>query len=388
MSIWHTQARKAFPVLERFVYLNTGSAGPIPLCSAQAIEAEARWELENGRADYSAFGRVIAAREQARSLVARLLNADSDEIALMHHTSEAVATVINAIDWQPGDIVVTTSLEHDAGAVPLGLLPGRFDVDVRFADIGLGQNAVAGLAQALKDGAKLVLLSHIVYSSGALLPLAEMVALARQAGAMVLVDGAQTCGAYPLDLSQMDVDFYTLSGQKWLCGPEGTGALYVRKDRLDWLRPVGGSYFSTADNDFMGHVKLHPSAKRFETGMFYRPQIAGFVASLKWTLEEIGVERSWQRSLELASLCRERLCKLNQIEVITPEGMQSQLVSFVPKGRSVKDMGAMSAALAKQHQIIIRSISHPPYCLRAALGWFNTDEDVDRLVEALAGLMH
>jgi len=384
VSIWHIQARKELPALERFIYLNTGTAGPIPRCSAQAMEAEAQWEFEQGRANFATFGRVIEAREQARDLLAKLLNASPDEIALMHHTSEAVATVINAIPWQTGDIVVTTSLEHDAGAVPLALLRERYGMDIRFADIGLGERALTGLAEALKDGAKLVLLSHIVYSSGALLPLAEMVAMARQAGALVLVDGAQTGGAYPLDISQMDVDFYTISGQKWICGPEGTGALYVRKDRLDVLQPVSGSYFSTEENDFMGQVKLHPNAKRFETGMFYRPQITGFVASLKWTLEEIGVERSWKRSSELASYCREKLSRQKQIEVITPEALQSQLVSFVIEGHTSAEMHAISGALAQQHQIIIRSISHPPYCLRAALGWFNTEEDVDRLVSALA----
>jgi L-cysteine/cystine lyase len=379
---WAAPLRAHFPVLERCTYLNTGTAGPIPVESAEAIREEAAYELAEGRANFATFGRYLELRERTRALLARLLGAESREIALAHHTSEAVNIVLWGIAWRPGDRVVTTTLEHDALAVPLGLLRERHGIELRFADIGHGERALEGIAAALTRGARLVALSHVVYSTGALLPLAEITEMAHRAGAAILVDGAQTAGVLPLDLRALGVDFYTVSGQKWLCGPEGTGALFVRLDRLPEVRPTFASYFSARSHDYRGQVELHPDARRFETGMFYRPGVAGLEASLRLALDEVRVERAWERSLELAGLCRRRMAALDGVEIVTPETQGSPLVSFDLPAFSPAHLHALALAFAAQG-LVIRSIDHPPYALRASLGYFNTAAEVEVLVEAV-----
>jgi L-cysteine/cystine lyase len=266
--------------------------------------------------------------------------------------------------------------------VPLGLLRERRGIELDFADVANGERTVDGIERALSGGARLVAVSHVAYGTGALLPLAEIAELAHRAGALVLVDGAQAAGAMPVDLHALGVDFYTVSGQKWLCGPEGTGALYVRSDRLSGVRPTFAGYFSAGKHDHRGLVEFHPDARRFELGMMNRGCIAGFEASLRLTLDEVQVERAWLRSLELASLCRRSLESLAGVRILTPEKQASQLLSFDLPAFPPARLHSLAMRLVERG-IIIRSIDHPPYALRASLGYFNTAGDVNALVDAV-----
>lgn len=379
---WVASIRAHFPILERFAYLNTGSTGPIPNEHADAARREAERGQETGRGNMATFGLHIETRERARRLAARLLGADFSEIALVHHSSEAVNIVLWGLDWRRGDRVVATSLEHDAVSVPLGLLRERLGIELDFAEVGNGERAVDGIERALSSGARLVTVSHVAYGTGALLPLAEIVELAHRAGALVLVDGAQAAGAMPLDLHALGVDFYTVSGQKWLCGPEGTGALYIRSDRLSEVRPTFAGYFSAGKHDHRGRVELHPDARRFELGMMNRPCVAGFEASLRLTLDEVRVERAWLRSLELAALCRRSLESLAGVRILTPVKQASQLLSFDLPAFPPAHLNSLAMRLVERG-VIIRSIDHPPYALRASLGYFNTAGEVNALVDAV-----
>jgi L-cysteine/cystine lyase len=256
-------------------------------------------------------------------------------------------------------------------------------VEVVFADIGLGERALGAIEQALGKRAKLVALSHVSYSSGALLPVQQIVELAHAHGAEVLVDGAQSVGAMPVDVRRLGADYYTVSAQKWLCGPEGMGALYVRRERLSTLAPTFCSYFSTASNDFRGRVVFHEDARRFEAGMVYRPALGGFSASLQWMHERVGIERAWQRSLGLAAHARELLGQLDGVMVLTPEKQSSQLLSFDLPAFSPARLHALASIWARDRKLVVRSIDHPPYALRASIGCFNTATEIELLVDAV-----
>jgi L-cysteine/cystine lyase len=362
--------RSELPVLARCVYLNTGSAGPLPTSVADAIRRAAEAERYHGRGDFGTFGPFLELRERVRARMARLLGADADEIALTHHTSEGVNIVLWGLGWKPGDRLVTTTLEHDAVVVPVAAIARRF--------------GVAGIEQALAAPTKLLVLSHVSYSSGALLPVAEITRLAHARGAAVLVDGAQSVGAMPVAVRELGVDYYTASAQKWLCGPEGLGALYVRRDRLAELEPTFCGYFGTARNDFRGQVVFHQDARRFEFGMVYRPSLAGFDACLEWMLERVGVERAWQRSLELGSYARGLLGELGSVAVVTPAAQQSQLVSFDLPGFPPAALRALASRWGRERKLVVRSIDHPPCALRVSVGWFNLASELELLVEAVA----
>jgi L-cysteine/cystine lyase len=206
--------------------------------------------------------------------------------------------------------------------------------------------------------------------------------MAHQHNVLVLVDGAQSTGSIPLDLPATGVDFYAFTGQKWLCGPEGIGALYVRKDRLSLVSPtfVG---FSTLENidgyDLSGSfLPARDAARRFEVGTVYRPGIYGMLANLKWLDETVGWEWIYQRIEYLADYARSALHHLPGTTILTPPSPQAGLVTFNGEGLDP----AKTMLKLGSDGIILRFIRHP-YALRISTGFYNTEEDIDRLVATL-----
>lgn len=380
---WVAAFRAELPAAREQVYLNTGTAGPMPMRTADAIRAELARELDEGRGNFTGFGRFMETRERVRGLVAELLGAETDEVALTHHTSDGINIVLWGLDWRPGDVVVTTSLEHDAVVVPLALLRDRRGVTLRVVELGRGEDAVERLSEHLDDRVRLVVLSHIVWSTGACLPVAELVARAHAVGARVLVDGAQSAGALPLEVRSLGADYYTVSGQKWICGPEGTGALFVDRALLDELSPTFASYFSAAGHDYRAHVKLHDSARRYEVGMVFRPALSGLAVSLEWLLREVGVARAWTRSLELAAWLRGALGGLTGVEVLSPPELPSSLVAVELSGFGPAHLHALAAQMSAEG-VVVRSIDTPPHALRASVGFFNTSSDLERFRDRVA----
>ncbi|MCA9671069.1 MAG: aminotransferase class V-fold PLP-dependent enzyme [Myxococcales bacterium] len=389
---WHEAFRAEMPALARLAYLNSGTAGPTPRPVAEAMIAEQRYELEHSRGNFADFGRLFDQRDGARSLAARVLGADPEEVALVHSSSEAINIVLGSYDFGPHDVLLTTSLEHDAAMVPLGLLCARHGPRLEVIDVGLGagDDALAPITRALREHAehaRMLVLSHVSYSSGTLLPLEPIAAACREAGVQLLVDGAQTCGVLPVDVKALGCDYYTLSGQKWLLGPEGSGALYVRRELIGAMRPPATSYFSAAHHDFAGHVELHESAARFETSMINRPVLAGFVAAMRLMLDEVGIERAYERSLSLAARCAERVARIEGVELVTPQPQQTSLVTFDLPGFSPRALSGAATVLADEHDVICRCVHHEPYGLRAALGFFNDERDIERLAVGVAAVL-
>jgi L-cysteine/cystine lyase len=382
---WIDLVRRELPVLKRCIYLNAGTAGPTPLCSHHAHQRELEAELDRGRGNLSDFSEIWRHREQTRTALAGILGAETDTIAFTHSTSEGINLVLNGLDWSAGDEVVTTTLEHDAVAVPLGILARRHGVKVHFADVGCGERACEAVSSFFSRRTRLVVISHVAYSTGALLPVARIGELAHQHGASLCVDGAQACGALPIDVRELGADAYTLSGQKWLLGPEGTGAIYLSPTLQERLVPPATSYFSAREHDFRGNVALHDNARRFEYGMIHRPSLASLHASLQWLQREVGIERAWQRSLELTGHCRERLQAVRGVKLLTPREQQSSLLSFALPALSPSQIAQTARALAEK-QILCRSIDHPPHALRISIGFFNTADELDRFAAEIEDL--
>jgi L-cysteine/cystine lyase len=231
-----------------------------------------------------------------------------------------------------------------------------------------------------------LVISHVSYSSGACIPLKEIIEFAHERGVMVTVDGAQTGGAIDLDFAELGVDFYAVSGQKWLCGPEGTGALYVRPDRVADLQPTFVGYSSFESQDWQGHFLPAKGAARYRGLGVYRPGVIGQLAALNWFQNTVGPDWAYERIAKLAKRCRELLEGLDGVAVITPPGMQAGLVNFVPEGWSPRQMAGMLRELIKR-DYIIRNIAHPPYCLRVSTGFYNTEEELTGLRDAIGELL-
>ena len=218
------------PSLAGVSFLNAGTCGPMPQAALEAMRAEAEFQVGNPRISRKVFERVMEGRERARAAAARSVGARTEDVALTNSTSQGVATVVGAIDWRAGDRVVTTTDEHPGITAPLATAAARYGVEVIEAPPG-------DVIPAVVEGVRLVALSHVLWTTGYALDLPAIAQAAHGVGARLLVDGAQSAGNITVDVTTSGADYYAFSGQKWLLGPMGTGALWVRADVAGDMHP-------------------------------------------------------------------------------------------------------------------------------------------------------
>jgi L-cysteine/cystine lyase len=378
--------RRDLPVTARIAYLNTGTAGPLPRPAIDALAEGAREEAEAGRIDHAGWERLFARLTELRTGLAGLVGADPPEIGISHCTTDGMNIGTFGLDWKAGDRVVTTTLEHPGALLPLYVIHRRYGVEIEFADIGLGgrEETLKAMAAAIRPGTKLVVLSHVTWGTGAVLPLAEVSELAHRAGALVLVDGAQSVGCVPVDMHAGGADFYAFSGQKWLSGPEGTGGIYVRAESLERFRPAfigafGVDHEKYRPNDVEAWEPA-PGAQRFEVGSVYRPGIAALGAAVGWR-RGLG-EATFAAIRDLAGYCLERVGELPGVELLTPNQAElSGLVAFRLPGLDV----TTAVEHLSTEGVAIRSIPDNQ-AFRISCGFYNTREEVDRALRLLDGL--
>ena len=218
------EARALFPVLQRIAYLNAGTFGPLARPVADALVEGVEHDAEYGRSGLPYFEQTIALRDEARQAFADLVDADPAQVALTSSTTEGCAIVVRGLDLGPGDEVVTTTDEHFGLLGPLGASP---------ATVVVVEPEPGAIRAAVTSRTRLIASSPVLWTTGAVLPLVE---LGAETGIPVLADGAQAVGAIPTTADGLD--FLTISGQKWLCGPDATGELVVRDpDRITVTSP-------------------------------------------------------------------------------------------------------------------------------------------------------
>ena len=375
--------REALPATAAGIYLNTGTCGPLPRETAHAMAEAEAWELRTGRADRNYWEYSLERKAEARAAVAAVLGCGPKQIALTHATTEGMNIATGAVDWREGDRVVTTSLEHPGLLAPLRVLRDRRGVDLAIADIGTGGDAAAVLAaldRAIVPGTRLVALSHVMWATGARLPIAEIVALAHDRGALVAVDGAQGAGAMHLSVEELGVDFYAIPSQKWLLGPDGIGALYCAESVMDRPRLAFAGWASFESMDFAAEGELWPDARRFEIAGFHQPSVLGFARSAAWLSMYVGLPWIYERIARLAGEAAAMLADVPGVEVLTPSGGQSGLVTFRIAGWTAP---AAIRELEQRTLCIARTI--PPLdAIRISVGFFNTEAELRRFRDGVA----
>jgi L-cysteine/cystine lyase len=309
--------------------------------------------------------------------------ADPDDIALTHSTTDGLNLVLSSIDWRPGDRVITTSQEHPGVLGPLGALRERFGLEVEIVDIGAGgddERTLSGIRAALERPARAVVASHVLWTTGAVLPVGGIGALARDAGALSIIDGAQSAGAIPVMLDELGVDAYAVPGQKWLLGPEGMGALWVRRELAEATVPVTASYLSFQHWDYAGGTggTLQPGARRFEATAFHRPSVVGFARSIGWLTMFVGLPWALERAGRLAASAWARLASIDGVEMVTPAGQGGTLVTFRVRGWTAAQA---AAELGARVFAIIRDL--PIDAVRISVGFWTTEDELERFAAAV-----
>jgi L-cysteine/cystine lyase len=363
--------RTQLPSLEGCAYLNAGTNGPMPQAAIDAMKAEAD-ALREPRIGKAAMEHLLGLRVRARAAAARALGAGEDEVALTSSTSQGIGLVCAGLDWSGGGEVVTTTEEHPGLLGPLDELANRYGIAVRAVP---SHEVIA----AIGPDTRMVAISHVLWTTGLILPLPEIAAAAHDAGATLLIDGAQSGGAIPLDMHATGADFYAASGQKWLLGPQGTGALWVHPRHHETLRPATPSYFTYAD----GHVgPLRPGAARFDPGSIDTTVLAGFAAAMEWVEGPAGGREAWLRAAaENAAAARARLASVPGVEVHDPGGPTSGLIAL----RLERHESADAVAHLAERDVLVRPIPDTPY-VRVSVGAWTDESDIEALAAGLESL--
>ena len=368
--------RAAMPAVTACAYLNTGTYGPQATISVAALTERVTHDLHRGRARVSDYMASRHIPGEVRQRLGRVLGATEDETAITRGTSDGMNYAIWGIEWHEGDELVTTNLEHIGGLGAAYVLAERFGVRVRFADCGEGEHTLDAIRGELSPRTKAIGLSHVAWANGYVLPVGDVAEMAHGAGALVIVDGAQSAGAIAVDVKALGVDAYAAPGQKWLCGPGGTGGLYVATSALDRMRSSFAAYGTFASSDEQGLHVSHPNARRFELGFGNTALLFGLHAGLGWLLEEVGLDWVYARTRALADHTRQALAEVEGVTVTTPVGTGSGLTQFRFEGWEpmavVEELGARDVVLRSVHD-----------ALRVSTGFYNDESDIERLVAAL-----
>ncbi|MSQ27924.1 MAG: aminotransferase class V-fold PLP-dependent enzyme [Dehalococcoidia bacterium] len=380
--------RKLIPATQKSMYLNTGWSGPSPQPVIDAIVNAVRHENEEGPTTPPIAEANRAAKPKVREAYAQFLGVTPEEITLTGNTTHGLNLVLSGMTWREGDELITTDLEHGSGFVPAYNLRARYGINVRIVSLGAldGVDTIVGrLKAAITPRTRVILLSHIMYTTGLLMPLHDINRMAHETGVQVLVDGAQTFGQIPLDLDALECDYYAGPGHKWLLGPEGTGALYVRRDLLPSLQPAAVSSHAALNWDNAGHFEpASGSSEKFELTSSNVPMLLGVIAAIDF-LQGIGgmpaVQQRWQG---LTERLRQRLSTVPGVAVTSPPTgpTASGLVTFTVAGWEPRPL---VTALWDREKVCIRAVPFPAG-VRASVDFFNTEDEMDRLAGIVATL--
>ena len=373
--------RSQIPVLAHTAYLNTGWSGPPPARVAQAMKNRIDQELEQGpiMPEVLAAGREIQA--QAREAAARIFNASVEEVLVTRNTTEGLNIVLSGLDWNQGDEIIICDMEHGSVIAPAQLIGQRYGVGVKVVDLEMLDSRAAIVSKieaAFTPKTRMVFISHILYATGRRMPAEELRMLTKDRGILLMLDGAQTGGHIELDMASSGFDFYSIPGQKWILGYEGSGALFMRREHLERIHPAHtGGRGVASPADAHNFQPVTDSMEKFLGGSVSVPVQVAFLEATKF-IEEIGIKNIEERNLDLAESAKAKLLEVPGVTVHSPLERRdsSGLVSFSIAGQ---EPVPIVEKLWENHRLVVRQVGYPAG-VRASLHFFNTEEEVDLLV--------
>jgi cysteine desulfurase / selenocysteine lyase len=393
------EIRSEFPILERKIhgkplaYLDNGATSQKPLAVIEALDEF--WRQRNSnvhRGVHTVSEEATALYEGARETLASHLGADRREVIFVRNATEALNLV--AYSWGranvgEGDRIVVTEMEHHSNIVPWYQLAQEKGAHLDWAPItDDGRLELDALASLLERGPKLVCVAHVSNVLGTINPVAEIARMAHDAGALLVVDGAQGGPKLELDMAELGADFYALTSHK-MYGPTGIGALFGRRELLEEMPPFigGGSMIKKVGRELITWASL---PAKFEGGTPPIGEAVGLGEAVRW-IDELGLEAAHAAEVELTTYALERVSEVPGLTVFGPPAGPDRggIISFAMEGVHAHDV----SEILDRHGIAVRAGHHcaqvlmerlgVPATTRASFAVYNVREEVDRLVEGL-----
>jgi selenocysteine lyase/cysteine desulfurase len=380
------------PLLDTQVaYLDVASGGPT-LRAAMASEYRAREAQSLGLANAATRWTEETNRLAAR--FAAFLGCDADEVLFTRGAGEALGLAIAGLDLAPGDEIVTTSREHAAALSPWLVQARRREIVVKQIELPApltGPEQPLGIfAGAVTERTKVLAFSHVQHDDGAVLPVKELSAFARQKGILSIVDGAQALGMVEFSARDLGCDLYATCCHKWLSGSHGTGALYVRREVLDKLWPVEPRGLDSVPPVFMptdadGNADVPAALHKLGNIVPHAwPALRGVEAALEFQ-QTVGRSKIEARIRELAIYARLRLQQVTGIEMLTPArpGLWAGILTFRAPGKQAIDLAAAIERSHRAHVRVVRFPNDAGGALRLSPHIFSTHDDIEKFVQGL-----
>jgi cysteine desulfurase / selenocysteine lyase len=371
--------RTQFPLTDERAYFNTGGLGASPYAVIDAVKAKMD-ELEK----VAETGHSEELWKDVKAAAAQLLGCDATELAFTRNATEGINIVCNGLPFKRGDEMITTTHEHVGNAVPWLALMKREGIVINLFEPSTvsAQENIDRIEKLITKKTRLISVPHATTTTGQVLPIKALSALAKAKGIWLFVDGAQTAGMFPFSLHELGCDAYATSGHKWMLGPKETGFLYVRKEMLDVIQPkTVGAYSGNGFDLAARSMDFVPAAQRYEYGTVSIPLRFGLGAAVKF-LQKIGMENVWKRDQALSTRLYAGLRSIPYVSVLSPESKseRSALVTFKHEKVPYLDLQKH----LETYKLRTRGVGEGGVnALRISTHLYNMPEEVDRALEAV-----
>jgi len=372
----------AFPILRHWEFFNHAGVSPLPRVAADAVRTYAT----QAESQVYLFSNWYEDIEKLRTLVGKVINCHRDEIAFIKNTSEGISTIAKGIEWNAGDVIVTTGVEYPANVYPWMEIERTHGVRlVRVPEETSHDGSVRVPLQKIMDAAsdpkcRLLTISSVQYASGQRHDLHTLGQFCHDNGKLFCVDAIQSVGVVPIDVQALHIDYLAVDAHKWMMGPEGAGFMYVKRELIEKTRPLSVGWLSVINPTHYGDINytLKPDAGRYECGTYNVPGLLAMKASLE-LLHSIGIDAISKRIRHLTGYVVNGL-KPKGYTIVSPREVDewSGSVCFTS---SIHDQEAIVRILRKDHKT---EIALREKRLRIAAHFYNTEDQIDRLMERLA----
>lgn len=377
------QHRQQFPALTNKAYFNYGGQGPMPQAAIAAIIRNQEYIQHHGPFSTQVNAWITDEVETTRSAIASELNAAPQTITLTEDVTVGCNIALWGIEWQPGEHILMSDCEHPGIIATTQEISRRFGVEVSTCPIMATLNAgdpVDVIAQHLKPNTRLVVLSHILWNTGQILPLDKIAKMCQKAGVKILVDAAQSVGLLPLNLTELGIDFYAFTGHKWWCGPMGVGGLYVKPEALASLQPTFIGWRSIVMDSSGKPTSWQPDGRRYEVATSAFGQYAGLREAIALHQQWGTSEQRYQQICQLSTYLWQRLNELSDICCLRTFPPETGLVSFQLQRETTTHRQLVQ--FLETQNMMTRTLLAPD-CVRACVHYFTLPSEIDQLITGI-----